>query len=158
MSQSAYFCQKVKDAHRQNTVAETALEGATFKDDRQRISLANQNIRIVLKKSELTEVIPALSIALSSECNALFHVISSCTGSQNGTEACREGMGALCTALEDLVEAAAQLARGDQVEKIYDAQQELETSKLNGESCGWQSYYVGLNVSNALQSLQSNTV
>ncbi|WKY12514.1 hypothetical protein Q1695_003808 [Nippostrongylus brasiliensis] len=137
-------------------MAEAALKGYTFKDDRERVSFANQNIRNVLKKNETVEVMTGLYIALESECNALFHVLISCGRSQNGTQACKEGMEALCTALEDLVEAAMELAHGDQGNEIYGAYEKLAASKLNGGSCGWQSYHVGVNVSNALQSLSTS--
>ncbi|WKY12516.1 hypothetical protein Q1695_003809 [Nippostrongylus brasiliensis] len=143
-----YICQKVEDAYIQNIEAEKALEGGTFKDDRERIHFTNQRVRDVLTKNETSEVKWALYIAVGSETNALFQLMVSCTGSQKEKPACQKGIEALCSAMEELLNAIMQLDGDEGI-----PYEEFLSLQLKGtKCCGKHCYLMGLKVLNALHS------
>ncbi|WKY12540.1 hypothetical protein Q1695_003822 [Nippostrongylus brasiliensis] len=94
------FCGPVKQAYQLNSLSMFFLKGDKFKEDRERLSLANGKVLIVLKKENKSELIPALRNVFDSETNAIFQVKVSCSGGEKETAECQLGITAICLATE----------------------------------------------------------
>ncbi|VDL72908.1 unnamed protein product [Nippostrongylus brasiliensis] len=115
------FCGPVKEAYQLNNSSQHLLVGDKFKEDRERIFLANEKVLDVLKEKNKSGLIPALRSVFESETNAVFQVKVSCTGSQKTKDACNLGITAICLATEELVNATIVVADKAQKKKILKA-------------------------------------
>ncbi|VDL76645.1 unnamed protein product [Nippostrongylus brasiliensis] len=145
------FCGPVKRAHELNSLSKFFLEGDKFKEDRERLSLANGKVLIVLKKENKSELIPALRNVFDSETNAIFQVKVSCSGSANGTYPCQLGITAICLATEQLVNATMVVADEDQKYEILEAYKKYQQKE---DRLQWadQAYELGKKVMDILQT------
>ncbi|WKY12532.1 hypothetical protein Q1695_003817 [Nippostrongylus brasiliensis] len=90
--QSEQFCLHVNESYQLNNSSEHLFTGDKFKDDRERISRANEKVLAVLKLSKKSAVKKALCSALESETTAVFSAGVSCSGSEKTTDACELGL------------------------------------------------------------------
>ncbi|VDL72909.1 unnamed protein product [Nippostrongylus brasiliensis] len=156
-TESANFCNQLTFAYDANTMAEHNLDGDKFKDDRKRVSLANQRVLDVLKKRNESELRDALRRALYSETHALFNVRVSCKGQERWSSACQLGASFLCFATEGLVNAIIEMAEGVQKKKISNAYKRyLALTHTEPRRCAKFVYNLGKKV--LLQSLLSHNV
>ncbi|WKY13475.1 hypothetical protein Q1695_004368 [Nippostrongylus brasiliensis] len=110
---SEEFCEYVLDAYEANTEAISVLKpNRTFFGDKRTLRGANRLIRVLLRKTELTDVLIAVEKVLEADLNALVELKAHCSdGSLEETERtrCKEAGDHPGDAPEELVHAITKL-------------------------------------------------
>ncbi|VDL80446.1 unnamed protein product [Nippostrongylus brasiliensis] len=150
---SPAFCKHVNESYQLNNSSQHLLGGATFKEDRGRISRANEKVLAVLKLNDKSELKTALCGALDSETHAVFNAGASCSGSEKETDACNLGLASLCLATEELVKASVEITEQDKKEQITKALNDYAVKEDKKNRVEWVELANGLgrNVSHILQ-------
>ncbi|WKY13465.1 hypothetical protein Q1695_004362 [Nippostrongylus brasiliensis] len=115
-------CNQMKLAYRMNEKVRRYLVSDSFKDDRQRISDANEAVLAGLDKATKEEVFTALRSALVAEVNALFQ-LKKCDVEDDEKLMSRYGSGDLGYATDVLVRGMRTVAernKGKEIRKLYE--------------------------------------
>ncbi|VDL64418.1 unnamed protein product [Nippostrongylus brasiliensis] len=140
----------MKLAYRTNEKVRRNLVGDSFKNDRQRISDANEAVLAVLDKVSKEEVFSALRAALVAEVNALFQ-LKKCDLEGNEKLMCRYGSGDLGYATDVLVRAMRTVAEQSEEKEIRKLYEEFKTV-FNKQNYVEEAYKLGEKVLNITQS------